>query len=59
MGNKNKNERLNTFETEMEISYAKCNKSLTSVRPFGRLRLTTLCPSLKRKESNYKNVGTQ
>lgn len=54
MENKNENARLNTFETEVESSYAKCNKSLASVRPFGRLRLTTLCPSLKRKESNCK-----
>lgn len=55
--------KLNTFETKVEIiRYAICTKALTSVRPLGRLRLTTHCPSLKRKESNCKtckNTGIQ
>lgn len=51
----NENVILNPFETEVEIiRYAKCNKSLASVRPLSRLRLTTLCSSLERKESNCK-----
>lgn len=63
MGNKNENVKLSSFEIKIEvIRYAKCSTSLASVSPLGRLRLTTHCPTLKKKESNCKtckNTDTQ
>lgn len=63
MGNKIENVKLSSFEIKMDVTRcAKWSTSLASVSPVGRLRLTTHCPTLQKKESNcktYKNADVQ
>lgn len=49
--------KLSSFEIKMEVvRYATCSTSLASVCPLGRLRLTTHCPTCKRKNLIVRHV---